>query len=73
VPVALRVASLDAWWSWMAALAGPLAAILASLPAEATAAIGARLRAAAAPYATPAGLVLPGVALLATGHARHRA
>jgi SAM-dependent methyltransferase len=63
--VPLRAVSFEAWWTRTAALAGPLAKVLAALPAEATQAIGARLREAVAPYETAAGLEFPGVTLIA--------
>jgi SAM-dependent methyltransferase len=66
-PVPLRAGSFDEWWSRTSALAGPLAKILASLPAEAVEGIRERLIEATREYRTPAGLELPGVALLAGG------
>jgi len=65
VAVPLRAASFDEWWGRTSALAGPLATILASLPEPAAHAIRDRAREAAAAYETPAGLELPGVALIA--------
>jgi ubiquinone/menaquinone biosynthesis C-methylase UbiE len=67
VAVPLRSPSFDAWWARTAAVAGPLAAVLADLPAGVVAAVRDRLRVATAPYASAAGLDLPGLALLATG------
>ena len=67
LPVPLRAPSFDEWWARTCALAGPLAAILGSLPAEAAQAVRARARKAAKPYETPDGLELPGVTLLAGG------
>ncbi len=66
VPVPARAGSFEEWRERTSALAGPLAAILPSLPA---AALDARLRAAAAAYETAAGLELPGLALLASARA----
>ena len=65
VPVPLRAASFEEWWMRTAALAGPLAAILPSLPAPAREAIDARLRSATEPYRTATGLAFPGVSLIA--------
>jgi ubiquinone/menaquinone biosynthesis C-methylase UbiE len=65
VAVPLRAASFEDWWSRTSALAGPLAKLLATLPAEAEQAIRARLRTAIAPYESDAGLEFPGVTLLA--------
>jgi ubiquinone/menaquinone biosynthesis C-methylase UbiE len=63
----MRVGSFDEWWARTSALAGPLAAILASLPDDAAVALRARAREATRPYETPDGLRFPGVTLLATG------
>jgi ubiquinone/menaquinone biosynthesis C-methylase UbiE len=65
--VPLDVPSFDDWWARTSALAGPLAAILASLPSEAIDAIRERARQLTAPYATADGLAFPGLALLAYG------
>jgi SAM-dependent methyltransferase len=65
--VPLRAASFDEWWERTTALAGPLTAILANLPAPARASLEARVREAAAAYETADGLVFPGVSLLAAG------
>ena len=65
--VPLRVPSFDAWWTRTTALAGPLAAILAGMPAAAREALRTRLRADLEPFTTPDGLELPGVTLIATG------
>jgi SAM-dependent methyltransferase len=66
VPVPLRSPSYEAWWSRTSALAGPLAALVAGLPDAARASLDDRLRAALVPYATAAGLDLPGLALVAS-------
>ncbi len=68
--VPLRAGSFDEWWKRVCALAGPLARILATLSDEATLAIRSRAREAVRPYETPAGLELPGLALLASGRRR---
>ena len=65
VAVPLRAGSFDEWWARGSSLAGPLAQRLAALPDEAVEAMRARARAAIAPYATPTGLEIPGVALVA--------
>ena len=67
VDVPMRVSSFEEWWTRTSALAGPLATILASMPAPAIEALRTDLRAATRPYETPAGLAFPGVALLASG------
>lgn len=71
LPVPLRAATFEEWWTKTSALAGPLAGMLASLPENATQAIRARLQEAVRRYETPTGLELPGVALLATGRRNH--
>jgi SAM-dependent methyltransferase len=68
--VPLRVGSFDEWWERTCALAGPLARILASVAAEAAAAMRAHARSAAHAYETADGLAFPGVALLASGRRR---
>jgi SAM-dependent methyltransferase len=67
--VPLRADSFDEWWTRTTALAGPLAKMIASLPAEAANALLARVREATGPYETSAGLEFPGVTLLAAGRA----
>jgi hypothetical protein len=64
--VPARAGSFDEWWTRTAALAGPLAKLLASLPEPAAEAIRARARGGARPYETADGLELPGVTLLAS-------
>ena len=64
--VPLRSASFDEWWGRTSALAGPLAAILASMPEPAVQALRERAREAARPYETASGgLDFPGVTLIA--------
>ena len=68
VAVPMRSRSFEDWWARTSALAGPLAQILASMPAPAIAALTADLRERTAPYRTAAGgLDFPGLTLLATG------
>jgi SAM-dependent methyltransferase len=69
MPVPVRDASFDDWWTRTTALAGPLAARLAALPSSVRVAIEADLREAVRPFSTPRGLEFPGVTLLAG--ARH--
>ena len=60
--------SFDEWWTRTVALAGPLAAILASMPPEASDAIRQRAREAAEPYEAADGAIeFPGVTLIAGG------
>jgi enediyne biosynthesis protein CalE5 len=65
--VPLRVASFEDWWARTSALAGPLAAILASMPEARVTALRERARAATRAYEVPDGLAFPGVTLIATG------
>jgi ubiquinone/menaquinone biosynthesis C-methylase UbiE len=68
LPVALAAPSFEAWWARTSSVAGPLATILAGLPPVVTAGLVERLRGAVEPYTTAAGLELPGLVLLASGH-----
>jgi SAM-dependent methyltransferase len=67
--VPLQAASFEDWWTRTTALAGPLAGVLAALPAETRQAIVGDLRDATAPYRTPAGLAFPGSTLIASARA----
>lgn len=67
LPVPLRAASFDEWWSRTLALAGPLAKLFAALPAEAARQLRARARAAVSPYEYVEGLEIPGMTLIARG------
>ena len=67
-PVPLHTASFDEWWSRTTALAGPLAKILDSLPADTVQAIRDLLEETTREYETPNGLEFPGVSLVAAGH-----
>lgn len=65
--VPTRAGSFDEWWRRTTALAGPLARILASLPAGGADHLRARAREAVRPYETEEGITLPGVTLIASG------
>jgi SAM-dependent methyltransferase len=65
-----HAASVDEWWERTAALAGPLAQKLAALPAAAAQALRRRAGEAIGVYQTPAGLVIPGVSLVASARRR---
>jgi len=67
LPLTMREASVDAWWERRAALAGPLAKILASLPDEAVRALRARASAAAGEYVSDGGVEFPALVLVAGG------
>jgi hypothetical protein len=62
----LRAGSFDEWWARTLALAGPIARLVASMPEARRASLAARAQAAIAGYATPGGLELPGLTLLAS-------
>jgi ubiquinone/menaquinone biosynthesis C-methylase UbiE len=65
-PAPLHARSFDEWWSRTTALAGPMANILAAMPAEAVDGIRARLIESTRDFETPAGLQIPGVTLIAS-------
>ena len=68
IAVPYRASSIDEWWDRTAALAGPLARRLASLPAAASSALRDDAHRAIASFQTEDGLEIPGVALIATGY-----
>jgi ubiquinone/menaquinone biosynthesis C-methylase UbiE len=57
--------SVDEWWTRTAALAGPLAQILGTLPQTAAEELRARAHEAVSTYETPTGVTFPGVCLIA--------
>jgi SAM-dependent methyltransferase len=61
-----HAASVDEWWERTAALAGPLAQKLASLPDGAAQALKQRAAERIGTYRTPTGLEIPGACLVAT-------
>jgi SAM-dependent methyltransferase len=68
VPAPLEAASSEDWWALTTALAGPLAALLTSLPADAAQALRGRAREDTGSYQTPEGtLRIPGLSLVAAG------
>jgi ubiquinone/menaquinone biosynthesis C-methylase UbiE len=68
VAAPMHARSFDEWWTRTSSLAGPLAKMLASLPADDEQALRARAMEAVRAYETPTGLEFPGVSLLASGH-----
>jgi SAM-dependent methyltransferase len=62
--------SAEEWWARTAALAGPLAQRLATLPQPAVQALFARAREGVRPYETTAGLSIPGLALVGAAQRR---
>jgi SAM-dependent methyltransferase len=65
LPTPYHASSVEEWWARTATLAGPLAQRLAALPEHAQQALLAHARAASSTYATPDGLEIPGVSLVA--------
>jgi ubiquinone/menaquinone biosynthesis C-methylase UbiE len=63
--VPLRAPSFEDWWARTSALAGPLAKVLASMPAEVRDAIRGRAHEAVSRYETARGLEIPGLTLVA--------
>jgi ubiquinone/menaquinone biosynthesis C-methylase UbiE len=70
VETPMRAATFDEWWTRTTSLAGPLAGLIAALPADATIELTQRVRALVQPYESADGLDFPGVNLL--GAARRR-
>jgi SAM-dependent methyltransferase len=68
VATPMPVASIDQWWSVVPSLAGPVAGLLASLPAERVAAIRAHAESALAEFVASDGYDVPGVSILGVGH-----
>jgi ubiquinone/menaquinone biosynthesis C-methylase UbiE len=68
VAVPLREASFEAWWTRTASVAGPLATMLASMPATVKDALTDRLRRSVEPYRTATGLELSGLVLVASAY-----
>lgn len=65
VPVPWRTASFDEWWDRTTALAGPIATVLAGLPAETVDAVRQAAARVLEPHRTADGYDLPGVGLVA--------
>ncbi|TPG29906.1 methyltransferase domain-containing protein [Mycobacterium hodleri] len=67
VPAPMHANTFDEWWSVIPSLAGPLAHLLASIPAEVAEAIRTDAEAALADFGTPDGYQLPGVSIVGVG------
>jgi SAM-dependent methyltransferase len=67
VPTPMKASSVDEWWSVVPPLAGPLAQVLGSLPADVRAAIRNRADVAMAQFATADGYELPGLSVVGVG------
>ena len=68
VAVPMQVGSFDEWWGIVPSLAGPVAALLASLPDDVTSAIRSNAESALSAFATEGGYAIPGLSLVGVGH-----
>jgi ubiquinone/menaquinone biosynthesis C-methylase UbiE len=67
VDATMQVASLDKWWGIVPSLAGPVAALLASLPDDVRSAIRDQGESTLTDYATQTGYAIPGMCLVGVG------
>lgn len=65
VAVPFVCGSFDEWWTVVPSLAGPIARVLAALPAEVVDAVRTQAREALVPFATTPGYTIPGLSLVA--------
>jgi hypothetical protein len=63
----MHVASLDEWWEIVPSLAGPVAALLASLPDDVRSAIREQGESALTRFAAQTGYAIPGKCLVGVG------
>lgn len=68
VAVPMQVGSFGQWWSIVPSLAGPVAALLSSLPDDITSAIRGGAQSVLADFATETGYTIPGLSVVAVGH-----
>jgi SAM-dependent methyltransferase len=68
VATPLHVASIDEWWTVVPSLAGPVAALINSLPDDVTSAMRADAESALRDYADADGYTIPGLSLVGVGH-----
>jgi ubiquinone/menaquinone biosynthesis C-methylase UbiE len=68
IPTPYQARSADEWWERTAAGGGPLAQRLGALPGTAAQALAARAKDEISAFATPGGLEIPGVTLVASAH-----
>lgn len=69
VATPMQVASIDEWWAVVPSLAGPVAAIVDSLPDDVTSAMRADATAALRQFADADGYTIPGRSLVGVGRA----
>jgi SAM-dependent methyltransferase len=67
VAAPMQPGSFDEWWRIVPSLAGPVAALLASLPDDMTSTIRDDAQAVLRPFATQTGYHIPGVSLIGVG------
>jgi SAM-dependent methyltransferase len=68
VAAGMHVGSFEKWWEVVPALAGPVAALLASLPEDVTSAIRSDAESALKKFVAGDGYGIPGVSLVGVGH-----
>jgi SAM-dependent methyltransferase len=68
VATPLRVTSIDEWWTVVPSLAGPVAALINSLPDDVTSAMRAHAESVLRDYADADGYTIPGLSLVGVGH-----
>jgi ubiquinone/menaquinone biosynthesis C-methylase UbiE len=66
IAVRFHAPAFDEWWTHTAALAGPIAGVIANLPGRAKVELLDQLHAASSPYETSDGIDIPGLALVLT-------
>src|SRR6478609_3818468 len=68
VAVPMQVGYFEDWWGIVPSLAGPVAALLASLPDDVTSAIRSNAESVLSAFATEGGYAIPGLSLVGVGH-----
>lgn len=68
VATPLHAASFDEWWTVVPSLAGPVAAIVNSLPDDVTSAMRADAESTLRDFADAGGYTIPGLSLVGVGH-----
>jgi SAM-dependent methyltransferase len=68
VATPLYAASIDEWWTVVPSLAGPVAAIINSLPDDVTSAMRADAESALRAFEADGGYTIPGLSLVGVGH-----
>lgn len=68
VAAPMHVSSMDEWWTVVPSLAGPVAAIIESLPDDVTSAVRANAESALREFADRDGYTIPGLSFVGVGH-----